>query len=131
MHVLKQTKILQTLEKDFDALPNVFLRNLFLNYKLPFYLQGRLILKNGRVYTGLFCNDHIAKFPDLDRELMNDPDLCADSALSSQFRGSSSAGRECAPVPGKLVNLCFPWYPLIKIHLMGQKAEVSREQLPL
>ncbi|XP_045040951.2 radial spoke head 10 homolog B isoform X2 [Desmodus rotundus] len=74
--------------------------------------MGRLILKNGRVYTGLFCNDHIAKFPDLDHELMNDPDLCADSALSSQFRGSSSAeiirkldGSENNPVLGSSIEL--------------------------
>ncbi|KAM5301962.1 radial spoke head 10 homolog B isoform 2-T3 [Glossophaga mutica] len=53
--------------------------------------MGRLTFKNGCVYTGPFRDDHIANFPDLEDESIDDPDLCADSALWSQFRGSTSA----------------------------------------
>ncbi|XP_053512960.1 radial spoke head 10 homolog B isoform X2 [Artibeus jamaicensis] len=74
--------------------------------------MGRLTFKNGCVYTGLFCNDHIAKFPDLGNELIDDPELCADSALGSQFRGPSSAeiirkldGSESNPVLGSSIEL--------------------------
>ncbi|XP_045676052.1 radial spoke head 10 homolog B-like isoform X3 [Phyllostomus hastatus] len=74
--------------------------------------MGRLTFKNGCVYTGLFYNDHIAKFADTEDELTDDPDLCADSALGSQFRGPSSAeiirkldGSGSNPVLGSSIEL--------------------------
>ncbi|KAF6082824.1 hypothetical protein HJG60_016695 [Phyllostomus discolor] len=74
--------------------------------------MGRLTFKNGCVYTGPFYNDHIAKFADLEEEWMDDPDLCSDSALGTQLRGSSSAeiirkldGSGSNPVLGSSIEL--------------------------
>lgn len=98
--------------------------------KFPFCAQGRLTFKNGRVYDGLFSNDHIAEFPDLGVELISHPDRSSDPDLRSQYLGASTgAGRECSPVSRKEINPCGPWYPLIKIYLILQKTEVSHEQL--
>lgn len=93
------------------TLTNGFLRKLFLNRtKLSFYLQGRFTFKNGRVYDGLFSNDHIAESLSLEAELISYLDRSSESIPRSQHRGpSSSAGRERLPVSGKQINLYCPW----------------------
>ena len=39
--------------------------------------QGKFIFKNGRVYEGIFENDHIREFPDFAMDGINTPDLSA------------------------------------------------------
>lgn len=63
-------------------------------------LQGRITFKNGRVYEGLFSNDHIAQFFEAEMDYSYSLDRRSDiSQRSRQARGSSvSADRE----PGRL-----------------------------
>ena len=39
------------------------------------YVQGKFVFRNGRIYEGLFDNDHIADFPTLELGGLRTPDL--------------------------------------------------------
>ncbi|XP_037670999.1 radial spoke head 10 homolog B isoform X3 [Choloepus didactylus] len=55
-------------------------------------IQGRLTFKNGRVYEGPFCNDHIAEFPGVETDLTSPLDLPSPAILrSSNQRSATSA----------------------------------------
>ncbi|XP_023388540.1 radial spoke head 10 homolog B [Pteropus vampyrus] len=80
-------------KRTFPALP-----------RSPFSLQGRLTFKNGRVYDGLFANDHIVEFPNLDAEPIDYPDLSSEPASWSQCLASSTSAEIIRKLDGSESN---------------------------
>ena len=50
----------------------------FLKHISPYYdilKQGKFVFKNGRIYEGIFKDDHIDEYPDFEMDGMNTPDM--------------------------------------------------------